>query len=45
MKSQGSNSVACDMYTHIQLLKVRIEKNEVGGTCGAWGRGEVCTGF
>jgi len=23
MKSQGSNSVLCDMYIHIQLLKVK----------------------
>jgi hypothetical protein len=23
----------------------KIEKNEMGGACGTWGRGEECTGF
>jgi hypothetical protein len=33
------------LYSLPNSVGGKIKKNEVGGACGAWGRGEVCTGF
>ena len=33
------------LYSLPNSVGGKIKKNEVGGACGAWGRGEECTGF